>query len=62
MPDPMTAQTPLIALEGVSIIREGDTILSDMDWVVDPGSGWILSRANVSGKTTLLSGETEAHG
>lgn len=53
MPHPMTADAPLIALEGVSVIREGNTILSDVHWVVGPGSGWILFRANGSGKTTL---------
>ena len=41
-------------MSGVSVIREGATLLSDVSWVVDEGQRWALLGPNGAGKTTLL--------
>jgi iron complex transport system ATP-binding protein len=45
---------PLIALSGVSVVREGATLLADVDWKVGRGEHWVVFGANGSGKTTLM--------
>ena len=45
---------PIVALEGVSVVRSGSTLLADVDWTFESGEQWILFGANGSGKTTLL--------
>lgn len=45
---------PAAELRGVSVVRDGATLLSGIDWTIDAGSGWALVGANGSGKTTLL--------
>jgi iron complex transport system ATP-binding protein len=45
---------PVIALEGVSVRREGFEVLRDVDWRVDAADRWVVLGPNGSGKTTLL--------
>ncbi|MCW2673133.1 MAG: iron complex transport system ATP-binding protein [Frankiales bacterium] len=41
-------------MSGVSVVREGATLLSGVDWVVEEGQRWALLGPNGAGKTTLL--------
>jgi iron complex transport system ATP-binding protein len=41
-------------MTGVSVVREGATLLAGVDWVVDEGQRWVLLGPNGAGKTTLL--------
>ena len=41
-------------MSGVSVVREGATLLADVDWVVEEGQRWALLGPNGAGKTTLL--------
>ncbi len=45
---------PIAALDDVTVVRGGSTILHDVDWVIEPGQRWVLFGANGSGKTTLM--------
>jgi iron complex transport system ATP-binding protein len=42
-------------MSGVSVVREGATLLAGVDWVVNEGEHWVLLGPNGAGKTTLLS-------
>jgi iron complex transport system ATP-binding protein len=44
----------VLALRGVGFVRDGRTILRDVDWEVLPGQHWVVIGANGSGKTTLV--------
>ena len=44
----------VIALEGVSVVRDGQSLLSDIDWHVDRHECWVVLGPNGAGKTTLL--------
>lgn len=44
----------IIDLEHVSYRRNGELILSDINWQVEDGEHWIILGLNGSGKTTLL--------
>ena len=44
---------PVLALTGVSLVRDGRTILDRIDWRVVPGDRWIVLGPNGSGKTSL---------
>lgn len=44
----------MIDVEGVTLIRDSRTILSDVSWHVRRGEHWALLGANGAGKTTLL--------
>ena len=43
-----------IDLCGVSVMKSGTELISDIDWQVGKGERWILFGPNGSGKTTLL--------
>lgn len=45
---------PALRLAGVGVVRDGQAILLDVDWQVDPGQRWVVLGPNGSGKTTLL--------
>jgi iron complex transport system ATP-binding protein len=41
-------------LEGVSVVRNGTTIVRDINWTVPTGENWVLLGANGIGKSTLM--------
>ena len=45
---------PALALQDVSLIREGRPLLADVDWEVAPGQRWVVLGRNGSGKSTLV--------
>ncbi|MGZ6793889.1 MAG: ATP-binding cassette domain-containing protein, partial [Mycobacteriales bacterium] len=45
----------VLAMSGVTVVREGATLLAGVDWVVEEGQRWVLLGPNGAGKTTLLS-------
>lgn len=49
-----TAASEVLALSGVSVVREGRHLLRDVDWTVLDHERWILYGPNGAGKTTLL--------
>jgi len=44
----------VLALRGVSVRRQGRSLLEHIDWEVQPGERWVILGPNGSGKTTLL--------
>ena len=48
----------LIRLENVSLVRQGKTLLSDLNWTVEKGQTWAILGLNGAGKSTLLRLET----
>ena len=42
-------------MSGVTVVREGATLLAGVDWVVNEGERWAVLGPNGAGKTTLLS-------
>jgi iron complex transport system ATP-binding protein len=44
----------VVELAGVSIVRNGSTLISDIDWEVDEADRWVVIGPNGAGKTTLL--------
>lgn len=49
---------PVLDVAGLTIIRDGTTILEDVAWRVNPGEHWVILGANGSGKTSLLAALT----
>jgi len=45
---------PALALDGVTVVRDGQALLDGVDWRVEPGQRWVVLGPNGSGKTTLL--------
>ena len=45
---------PAVVCSGVSVVRDGRTVLHAIDWVVGPADRWVVLGPNGSGKTTLL--------
>lgn len=43
-----------IDLQGVSVVRDGSTILNNIDWQVSDNQRWVIVGPNGAGKTTLL--------
>ena len=46
--------TAIVELRGLTMFREGQTILAGVSWRIERGRHWALLGANGSGKTTLL--------
>jgi iron complex transport system ATP-binding protein len=44
----------VLHLRGVGVVRNGNTLLDDIDWAVEPDERWVILGANGAGKTTLL--------
>jgi iron complex transport system ATP-binding protein len=44
----------VIAMKGVGVVRDGATLLDDIDWAVDQDERWVVLGPNGAGKTTLL--------
>ena len=49
-----TAAAAALELRGVSVVRDGRSILDGVDWVVHDHERWVVLGRNGSGKTTLL--------
>jgi len=45
----------VLELSDVSVVRDGNTILDSISWVVDSEERWVVLGPNGAGKTTLLS-------
>ena len=50
----MSTTAPVVELRGVTLRRNGTSILRGIDWTVDVGEHWVVLGPNGSGKTTLL--------
>ena len=46
--------TPALRCADISLVLDGETILTEITWQVEPGEHWIVLGANGAGKTTLL--------
>ena len=44
----------VLSMSGVAVVRQGATLLSDLDWTVREGERWVVLGPNGAGKTTLL--------
>jgi iron complex transport system ATP-binding protein len=44
----------VVDLAGVSIVRNGSTLINDINWEVDESDRWVVIGPNGAGKTTLL--------
>ncbi len=44
----------VLELEDVSVVRDGNQILSEVNWTVDGDQRWVVLGPNGAGKTTLL--------
>jgi iron complex transport system ATP-binding protein len=44
----------VLSLSGVAVVRDGATLLADVDWTVREGERWVVLGPNGAGKTTLL--------
>lgn len=44
----------VVELVGVSLVRGGSALLSDVTWTVDEGERWVVIGPNGAGKTTLM--------
>lgn len=44
----------VLQLDGVSVVRDGNALLADIDWSVAREQRWVVIGPNGSGKTTLL--------
>ncbi len=44
----------MLSLSGVCVVRDGATLLADVDWTVRDGERWAILGPNGAGKTTLL--------
>jgi iron complex transport system ATP-binding protein len=44
----------VLEFAGVSVVRDGTTLLNDITWEVEEGQRWVILGPNGAGKTTLL--------
>ena len=44
----------VLEFAGVSVVRDGNTLLDDITWEVEEGQRWVVLGPNGAGKTTLL--------
>ena len=44
----------VLSMSGVAVVRDGATLLADVDWTVCEGERWAVLGPNGAGKTTLL--------
>jgi iron complex transport system ATP-binding protein len=44
----------VLSLSGVAVVRDGSTLLADVDWTVREGERWVVLGPNGAGKTTLM--------
>jgi iron complex transport system ATP-binding protein len=51
-PDP--SPSPVLRLDGVTVVRGGTTVLHDISWCVGGGERWVVLGPNGSGKTTIV--------
>jgi iron complex transport system ATP-binding protein len=49
------ADSPVASLSGVTVRRDGATLLDDVSWTIGDGERWVVLGANGAGKSTLLS-------
>jgi iron complex transport system ATP-binding protein len=47
-------QSEVLAVEGVSVVRDGRLLLADVDWYVHRHERWVVLGPNGAGKTTML--------
>lgn len=54
----MTSASPdthrTLSIEDIRLVRQGDALLSGIDWEVGPDERWVVMGANGSGKTSLI--------
>ena len=53
MADQTAASETVLALRGVRVVRDGATILNNINWTVRQNERWIVLGPNGSGKTTI---------
>ena len=46
--------TPILALAGAGVRRDGRAILAEVDWTIEAGQRWVVLGPNGAGKTTVL--------
>lgn len=51
---PPDAARPAVSLSEVSVVRDGRSILQEIDWHVGPADRWVVLGPNGCGKTTLV--------
>lgn len=44
----------VLELENVSLLRDGNWILQDINWKINRGENWVIFGLNGSGKTAIL--------
>ncbi len=45
---------PVLQMSGVAVVRDGSTMLADVDWTVCDGERWVVLGPNGAGKSTLM--------
>ena len=53
-PDAPTGPGTIVSIAGGSLVRNGDALLAEVDWTVEPGQRWVVLGPNGAGKTSLL--------